>query len=251
MSLEHAPTHNHNVVIHNDSKATTETLKHTRPTDNVSLITKIILLFRNLQSQGRCVILNCVPSHVDLYGNGVEDNLAQQGTLHRAVENESLRVWTNRSQDWGMAGGVVCFTVTQPFSNFPPSAVNNYQPLNFGDMTGRGEERLPWPAPSPGGCHWASRRTARNVETVAGFTYIFFNSLHFTLWWPSTREKLYKWGSYYHGLRSYMSVVKTNSISLDKFLALARWTALMIMLWSVKINQLLRCLKRSLCNVLT
>merc|ERR1712212_609673 len=86
-ALNHALIqHNSHVVIHTDSLAAINILSQDVPRDNINLITSIIVLLRRLKAQNREVILNWVPSHIDVIGNEWADREAESARKRPTVD---------------------------------------------------------------------------------------------------------------------------------------------------------------------
>ena len=86
-ALNHALIqHNSHVVIHTDSLAAINILSQDVPRDNINLITSIIVLLRRLKAQNREVILNWVPSHIDIIGNERADREAESARKRPTVD---------------------------------------------------------------------------------------------------------------------------------------------------------------------
>ena len=74
------------MVIHTDSLAAINILSQDVPRDNINLITSIIVLLRRLKAQNREVILNWVPSHIDIIGNERADREAESARKRPTVD---------------------------------------------------------------------------------------------------------------------------------------------------------------------
>ncbi|XP_071512741.1 uncharacterized protein [Panulirus ornatus] len=80
-ALEHAATsHSKPVIIHMDSKSSVQALQHSRPKDNIKLVTSILAQLQELQRQGRPVTIHWIPSHVGIEGNETADEAAKTAT---------------------------------------------------------------------------------------------------------------------------------------------------------------------------
>ncbi|XP_076062460.1 uncharacterized protein LOC143037793 [Oratosquilla oratoria] len=95
-ALEHTlASHSNSVVIHTDSLNLMSCLQHAKPEDNVHLLTNIITLLHKLQSAGRNVIINWVPSHVVVHGNDLANATAAAARKRPKVD---VQVPPSRSQ---------------------------------------------------------------------------------------------------------------------------------------------------------
>lgn len=77
-ALAHAlTTHQKHVIINTDSLSLIYALQQTPHKDNISLITDILAHMIQLQEQGRQIIINWVPGHVNIAGNEIVDKAAR------------------------------------------------------------------------------------------------------------------------------------------------------------------------------
>ena len=65
------------VVIHTDSQALLNAIRHEEPRDNVNLLSTILHQLSQLRAQGRRVVLNWVPGHIGIPGNEAADAAAR------------------------------------------------------------------------------------------------------------------------------------------------------------------------------
>ena len=159
-ALEHSLVHHKmHVVIHTDSKATIDSLRHEVPRDNIRLLTTIQVLLHRLQSEGRRVILNWVPSHIGVIGNELADKAAE---IARKRPRVDLVIHPSKEQLSGQTTAVAnkrALAIHKTASMTSPSAqwyrrATAYEPLGLTRDMKRSDEitlhrlRLGYP------CYW-------------------------------------------------------------------------------------------------
>lgn len=73
-TLLHADTLHNDIVIHTDSLANVQTLKHRQ---HIHILTNIYTTARRIQSYGKTIHINWIPNHAGIAGNEVADQTAK------------------------------------------------------------------------------------------------------------------------------------------------------------------------------
>lgn len=68
-AVAHAFLRKGHVVLHTDSRAAINCLKHSMPNDNIYILISVFTLTQRILAQGRRITINWVPSHIHIRGN--------------------------------------------------------------------------------------------------------------------------------------------------------------------------------------